>query len=103
MRLAVLGTRGVPARYGVFETLAEELSARLAARGHDVTVYTRRRYAEPGLASWRGAKLRVLPTIPTQHLDTVAQGFRSSFRTSSSRMPRSSTTTTATVTERTAS
>jgi glycosyltransferase involved in cell wall biosynthesis len=78
MRLAVLGTRGIPARYGGFETLAEELSARLAVRGHDVTVYTRRRYAEPGLASWRGAKIRVLPTIPTKHLDTVAHGFLSS-------------------------
>lgn len=77
MRLAILGTRGIPARYGGFETLAEELSARLAARGHDVTVYTRSRYAEPGLSSHRGAKIRVLPTIPTKYLDTVAHGFLS--------------------------
>ena len=71
MRLAILGTRGIPARYGGFETLAEELSAGLAARGHDVTVYTRTRYAEPGLTTWRGAKIRVLPTAPTKYLDTV--------------------------------
>jgi glycosyltransferase involved in cell wall biosynthesis len=77
MRLAILGTRGIPARYGGFETLAEELSARLSARGHEVTVYTRPRYAEPGLASWRGARIRVLPTIPTKHLDTIAHGFLS--------------------------
>lgn len=74
MRIGILGTRGIPARYGGFETLAEELSARLSARGHDVTVYTRSRYAEPGLSEWRGAKIRVLPTIPTKHLDTVAHG-----------------------------
>jgi glycosyltransferase involved in cell wall biosynthesis len=74
MRLAILGTRGIPARYGGFETLAEELSARLAARGHDVTVYTRTRYAEPGLESHRGAKIRVLPTISTKYLDTVVHG-----------------------------
>jgi glycosyltransferase involved in cell wall biosynthesis len=74
MRIGILGTRGIPARYGGFETLAEELSARLAARGHDVTVYTRSRYAEPGLASHRGAKIRVLPTIPTKYLDTVVHG-----------------------------
>ena len=79
MRLAILGTRGIPARYGGFETLAEELSARLASRGHDVTVYTRSRYAQPGLASHRGAKIRVLPTIPTKYLDTVAHGFLSGF------------------------
>lgn len=74
MKIGILGTRGIPARYGGFETLAEELSARLAARGHDVTVYTRTRYAEPGLREWRGAKVRVLPTIPTKYLDTVAHG-----------------------------
>jgi glycosyltransferase involved in cell wall biosynthesis len=77
MKIGILGTRGIPARYGGFETLAEELSARLAARGHDVTVYTRSRYAEPGLREWRGAKVRALPTIPTKYLDTVAHGLLS--------------------------
>jgi glycosyltransferase involved in cell wall biosynthesis len=77
MRIGILGTRGIPARYGGFETLAEELSARLASRGHDVTVYTRTRYATPGLHIWRGAKVRVLPTIPTKYLDTVVHGFLS--------------------------
>jgi glycosyltransferase involved in cell wall biosynthesis len=77
VKFGILGTRGIPARYGGFETLAEELSARLTARGHDVTVYTRSRYAEPGLSEWRGAKVRVLPTIPTKYLDTVAHGFLS--------------------------
>ena len=33
MRIALLGTRGIPARYGGFETFAEEISARLTARG----------------------------------------------------------------------
>ncbi|MGH9903103.1 MAG: DUF1972 domain-containing protein, partial [Pyrinomonadaceae bacterium] len=36
MRIAILGTRGVPASYGGFETFAEQLSTRLAARGHEV-------------------------------------------------------------------
>src|ERR1700693_3467148 len=79
MRLAILGTRGIPARYGGFETLAEELSARLAAKGHDVTVYTRTRYSQPGLSSHRGAKIRILPTISTKYLDTVVHGFLSGF------------------------
>jgi glycosyltransferase involved in cell wall biosynthesis len=74
MRVAILGTRGIPARYGGFETLAEELSAGLAARGHDVLVYTRSRYAQPGLTSWRGARIRVIPTIATKYLDTVVHG-----------------------------
>jgi glycosyltransferase involved in cell wall biosynthesis len=79
MRIAILGTRGIPACYGGFETLAEELSAGLAARGHDVTVYTRSRYARPGLTSWRGAKIRVLPTLSTKYLDTVVHGWLSGF------------------------
>lgn len=68
MRLAILGTRGIPARYGGFETFAEELGTRLAARGHEVTVYTRQRHSEP---SYRGVTLRYLPTIRHKYLDTV--------------------------------
>ncbi len=79
MRIAILGTRGVPARYGGFETLAEELSAGLAARGHDVTVYTRTRYAGADLTTWRGAKIRILPTVPSKYFDTVVHGWLSAF------------------------
>jgi glycosyltransferase involved in cell wall biosynthesis len=41
MKIAIMGTRGVPARYGGFETFAEQLGLRLVARGYDVTVYGR--------------------------------------------------------------
>jgi glycosyltransferase involved in cell wall biosynthesis len=77
MKLAILGTRGIPANYGGFETFAEELSTRLAARGHDVTVYGRSnniRYPHP---VYKGVKLEILPTIGTKHLDTVAHTFLS--------------------------
>src|SRR5262249_16590541 len=49
-------------------------SARLTARGHAVTVYTRSRYAVPGVSEHRGAKIRVLPTAPTKYLDTIVHG-----------------------------
>lgn len=39
LRIAILGTRGIPAGYGGFETFAEQLATRLVARGHRVTVY----------------------------------------------------------------
>ena len=74
MNIAILGTRGIPARYGGFETLAEELSTRLAARGHQVTVYTRQRHPEP---CYRGVRLRYLPTIRHKYLDTVVHTFLS--------------------------
>lgn len=41
MRIAILGTRGVPPAYGGFETFAAELGTRLVERGHEVTVYCR--------------------------------------------------------------
>jgi glycosyltransferase involved in cell wall biosynthesis len=69
VRFAILGTRGIPARYGGFETLAEELSTRLAARGHQVTVYCRER---PGETEYRGVRLKYLPTIRHKYFDTIA-------------------------------
>ncbi len=72
MRIAILGTRGIPARYGGFETFAEELSARLADAGHDVTVYTRNHLAVPGIASHRGARVRVLPALRTKAFETLS-------------------------------
>ena len=71
MRIAIIGTRGVPAAYGGFETFAEELGARLAVRGHEVTVYGRRHVIPAGLREHRGMRLRVLPTIRHKYLDTV--------------------------------
>ena len=72
MRFAILGTRGIPARYGGFETFAEELSRRLAARGHQMTVYCRQRHSE---ATYRGVRLKYLPTIRHKYLDTIAHTF----------------------------
>ncbi|MFH1177760.1 MAG: DUF1972 domain-containing protein [Acidobacteriota bacterium] len=72
MRVAILGTRGIPARYGGFETFAEELSARLAGRGHRVTVYTRKHFAEPAAKSHRGAAIRVLPALRVKALETLS-------------------------------
>jgi hypothetical protein len=69
VRFAILGTRGIPARYGGFETFAEELSTRLVKRGHEVTVYCRERYSG---ASYCGVKLQYLPTIHHKYFDTIA-------------------------------
>jgi glycosyltransferase involved in cell wall biosynthesis len=77
MRLAIIGTRGIPANYGGFETFAEELSKRLVGRGHDVTVYCRSHYADATLTEYNGARLIVLPTLRYKYLDTVVHGLLS--------------------------
>jgi glycosyltransferase involved in cell wall biosynthesis len=69
VRIALLGTRGIPANYGGFETFAEELSTRLVERGHEVTVYGREKYTDP---LYRGVRLQYLPTIRHKYFDTIA-------------------------------
>ncbi|HEX7191083.1 MAG TPA: glycosyltransferase [Thermoanaerobaculia bacterium] len=86
MRLAILGTRGVPPEYGGFETFAAELGTRLVKRGHDVTVYCRetglRSYEVTGLRSqprnlvtpqpiWNGIHRVVVPHLPGKYFETV--------------------------------
>lgn len=65
----MLGTRGIPANYGGFETFAEELATRLVERGHTVSVYCRER--EPA-GPYRGVERVWLPTIRHKYFDTLA-------------------------------
>ena len=85
MRIAILGTRGVPASYGGFETFAEQLSTRLVARGHDVTVYCRSHYVSPRQLEYKGVRLKVLPTIQHKYLDTVVHSFLSALHAAGKR------------------
>jgi glycosyltransferase involved in cell wall biosynthesis len=77
MRIAILGTRGIPASYGGFETFAEHLATRLVARGHEVTVYCRSHYVSPRQLEYHGVKLQVLPTVRHKYFDTVVHTFLS--------------------------
>lgn len=71
MRIAMLGTRGIPAAYSGFETAVEHLAERFSARGHEVTVYCRPHMTERR-DTYAGARLVHLPTIRSKHLDTLA-------------------------------
>lgn len=85
MRIVILGTRGIPASYGGFETFAEHLSTRLVARGHEVTVYGRAHYVSPRELEYHGVRLKVLPTIRHKYFDTVVHSFLSAVHAVSSR------------------
>jgi glycosyltransferase involved in cell wall biosynthesis len=78
LRIAMLGTRGVPASYSGFETCVEELGSRLAARGHAVTVYCRVPHITYPGSTYRGMRLVKLPTIRSKHLDTITHSLLSS-------------------------
>jgi len=77
LKIAILGTRGIPANYGGFETFAEECGAGLAARGHEVTVYGRSHYVSRSLTTHRGSRLVVLPTLGRKYTDTIVHTFLS--------------------------
>ena len=70
-RIAFLGCRGVPARYSGFETLVEELGARLAERGHAVTVYNRAHLYPDRPREVRGMKVAYLPSLRTKSTETI--------------------------------
>ena len=72
MRIAILGTRGVPSKYGGFETFADQFGTHLAARGHHVTVYCRSRYADAARNTYNGMRLIRLPAIPQKHAETLS-------------------------------
>jgi glycosyltransferase involved in cell wall biosynthesis len=71
MRIALLGSRGIPARYSGFETFYENLAARLVHRGHEVTVYNRSNYYAEHRDHYRGVSIVNIPTIRQKHLDTI--------------------------------
>lgn len=78
LKIAMLGTRGVPASYSGFETCVEQLGSRLVERGHEVTVYARKHHITYDEPTYRGMRLVKLGTIPNKYLDTIVHTFLSS-------------------------
>jgi glycosyltransferase involved in cell wall biosynthesis len=72
LRIALVGTRGVPARYGGFETAVEEVGRRLADAGHEVVVYCRTAGDEPRPETHLGMRLVHLPAMHRRSLETLS-------------------------------
>lgn len=70
MHIAMVGTRGVPAAYGGFETAVEEIGRRLAEQGHRVTVYTRGQ--DRRTTDYLGMRIVHLPAVPQKQLETLS-------------------------------
>lgn len=74
--VAILGTRGIPAAHGGFETLAERLAQHLAGRGWRVTVYCQREVATLRrrftVTPWRGVELVEVEVARRGALATLA-------------------------------
>jgi glycosyltransferase involved in cell wall biosynthesis len=72
----MVGTRGVPARYGGFETCVEEVGQRLVKAGHDVVVYCRTTAGPDELDEFPqehlGMRLVYQPAVPKKTLETLS-------------------------------
>lgn len=78
LKIALLGTRGIPASYSGFETCVEQLGQRLVQRGHDVTVYCRAHHITYDHPTYKGMRLIKHGTIANKYLDTIVHSFLSS-------------------------
>jgi glycosyltransferase involved in cell wall biosynthesis len=70
MKIAILGTRGIPSHYGGFETFAEQLATRLVERGHEVTVYCEAGDGDQ-LDSYHGVRLSYVASPHVSSLSTI--------------------------------
>jgi glycosyltransferase involved in cell wall biosynthesis len=78
MRIAMIGLKALPPRYGGFETAADEIGRRLVELGHDVIVYNRSGLSTFRGNSYEGIRLINLPTIQTKNLSAIVHSFLSS-------------------------
>lgn len=78
MRIAMIGQKGIPATYGGIERHVEEIGVRLAERGHEVDVFSRFYYSHQH-GSYRGVRIRRLPSINTKHFDAITHCAFSTF------------------------
>jgi glycosyltransferase involved in cell wall biosynthesis len=70
VRIALVGTRGIPAAYSGVETAVEHLAEEMTDRGHEVTVYCRTHMVDRRQRH-AGARLVHLPTVRDKYLDTI--------------------------------
>ncbi len=75
MKIAIVGTRGIPNRYGGFERFAEQISSRFADDGHQVTVYCRKAFTRSDDIYDRRVRRVIVPSLHQKHLDTWVSTF----------------------------
>jgi starch synthase len=71
LRIAVLGTRGIPDVMGGVEAHCEALYPRLAARGHSVTLFARKGYVQDDSYLFRGVRIEPLWTPKKKTLEAI--------------------------------
>lgn len=73
IKIAVIGTRGVPANYGGVEKFCEELYSGLVQKGYEVVVYSRKSNSD--LEEYKGIKIKGIHIPEFKGLDTFVHSF----------------------------
>jgi len=71
MRIAMIGIKALPPKYGGFETAADEISRRLVKLGHEVVVYNRSGLSIHKGVDYEGVRLITLPTVHRKNLSAI--------------------------------
>ena len=72
MKIAILGTKGIPGHHGV-EVVVDSLVPHLVSLGHDITVYGYESYTETQ-DNYCGAKIKALPGSSRKNIEMISQG-----------------------------
>lgn len=87
LRIAMIGQKRVPSREGGVEVVVENLSVRMAALGHSVTLYNRkghhvggREFDEKTPKFYRGVRIKEVPTVDKKGLAAVTASFHAAWR-----------------------
>jgi glycosyltransferase involved in cell wall biosynthesis len=75
MRIAMIGLKALPPKYGGFETAADEVGRRLVKCGHEVIVYNRTGLSTHSGSDYEGIRLVDLPTVQTKNLSAIIHSF----------------------------
>ena len=82
MKIAMIGQKRIPSREGGVEIVVDELSTRMAAKGHEVTCYNRggkhvseKKIKMPNLKNYKGVKLVKCFTIDKKGLAAMTSSF----------------------------
>ena len=75
MKIAMIGSRGLPETYSGVEVFLKELCPRLVDKGHDVTVFCRPAYFSAH--EYCGVKLVRVGSVPTKLFDTMSHSLLS--------------------------
>lgn len=91
LRIAMIGHKRIPSREGGVEIVVEELSVRMAQKGHRVEAYNRYghhvsgkkyddEYGWKGRKYYKGVRVRIIPTFQSSSLNAIVYSFLATLR-----------------------